>query len=83
MGRTGQGGDALVHGVLVAAAGGAEGFVAGGQGDDEQQGDDERGGGLDVPLAEDDAEVIGVPGEDHLAEGVWSDNMDRFGIMAA
>lgn len=63
---TRKGIDALVHGLFVAAGGGAEGFVAGGESDDEEEGDDQAAGRADVPLAEDDAEVLGVPGEEHL-----------------
>lgn len=61
--------DALVHGVLVTAGCGAEGFVACGECDDEEERDDEAAGGADVPLTEDDAEVLSVPGEEHLIMG--------------
>lgn len=68
--------DALVHGLLVAAGCGAEGLVAGGEGDDEEEGDDEAASRADVPLAEDDAKVVCVPGEEHL-RGTWEVSIAR------
>lgn len=53
-------------GLLVAPAHLAHDLVAGGQGSDGDEGENEREGGVDVPLAEDDAEVGGVPCEKHL-----------------
>jgi len=66
---TGHGGDALGEARLVGAGEGAQGLVAHGEEDDGEEGDDEGGGGADVPLAEDDAEVGRVPGEEHLRVG--------------
>lgn len=69
---TGCGVHAPVDSSFVAAAGGAEGLVAGGKGDDQEEGDDEGRRGADMPLAEDDAEVGGVPGEEHLERDEFS-----------
>lgn len=51
---------------LVAARDRAQKFVANADENDGDEGEDERGVGADVPLAEDDAEVRRVPGEEHL-----------------
>lgn len=51
---------------FIATDGFTEGFVAGAEGDDGEEGDEEGKVGGDVPLAEDDAEVVGVPGEEHV-----------------
>ena len=51
---------------FVAARGFAHGFVACGQRHDSNEGEDEGGEGGDAPGAEDDAEVVIIPGEDHL-----------------
>lgn len=59
----------LGEGVFVSAGEGTEGFVADGEEDDGEKGEDEGSGGSNVPLAEDDAEVGGVPGEEHLRGG--------------
>ncbi len=48
----------------------AQGLVAGADGHDGQQGEDQRRCAAHVPLAEDDAEVRGVPGEEHLSSVV-------------
>ena len=59
----------LEHGRLlgfVATGGLAHGFVAGGQGCDGEEGEEEGEGVGDAPGLEDDAEVVVVPGEDHL-----------------
>ena len=58
--------DALGQHGLVPAGGLAQGLVAGADGHDGGQRDDEAQVGRDVPLAEDDAEVFRVPGEEHL-----------------
>jgi hypothetical protein len=58
--------DALGEGGLVAARYGAEGFVAHGEEDDGDEGEDKGAGGADVPLAEDNAQVRGIPCEEHL-----------------
>lgn len=63
---TRKGLDASRHGGLVLARGGADGLVAHGQEDDGDEGGEEGRGGPHVPLAEDDAEVGRVPGEEHL-----------------
>lgn len=71
---TGYGADALIEGFFVATRKGAEGFVAYGEEDYCDEGEDEGGGRADVPLSEDDAEVLGVPGEEHLetvSAGEW------------
>ena len=44
----------------------ANGFVAGAKGDDGEEGEDEREGRSYAPGLEDDAEVLGGPGEEHL-----------------
>jgi hypothetical protein len=59
--------DLLGEAELVATRCGAEGFVSDSEEDDYDEGDEEGGGGADVPLAEDDAEVLCVPGEEHLS----------------
>lgn len=41
-------------------------FVSGGQEDDGEEGEDERERASDVPLREDDAEVLGGECEEHL-----------------
>lgn len=41
-------------------------LVASGQDDDSDEGEDERERARDTPLAEDDAEVLEGPGEEHL-----------------
>ena len=53
-------------GLLIATAHLAHELVTGGQAGDGDEGEDEGKGGVDVPLAEDDAEVGGVPCEEHL-----------------
>lgn len=58
----------LGHNGLVPPNGVAQRLVPGADGYDSNQGDDEAHGGGDVPLAEDDAEVVGRPGEEHLVE---------------
>jgi hypothetical protein len=58
--------DALRYGKLVPSAEGPYGLVARGDGDDGEEGGDEVERGADVPLAEDDAQVVRVPGEEHL-----------------
>lgn len=52
--------------LFVAPRGFADGFVAGRQRHDGEQGDDEGEGAGYAPAGEDDAEVGGVPGEEHL-----------------
>lgn len=42
-------------------------FVAGGEHDDAEQGENKTKCRVDVPSAEDDAEVSGIPCEEHLA----------------
>ncbi|KAI9640817.1 hypothetical protein NHQ30_010657 [Ciborinia camelliae] len=44
----------------------ANALVPGRDRDDRQQGNDERDRGSDVPPVEDDAEILRVPGEEHL-----------------
>lgn len=56
-------------GELVAAGGSAEGFVADAKNHDSKEGDYERKCRADMPLAEDNAEVCCVPGEEHLVNG--------------
>ena len=68
---TGHGLDALGNGGFVASGDGAQGFVADGDEDDGNEGEDEGSGRADVPLAEDDAQVVRVPVEEHLVEE-WS-----------
>lgn len=58
--------DSLRYGELVLPAKRSDGFVAGTNGDDGDEGEDEVEGGADVPLAEDDAKVLGAPCEEHL-----------------
>lgn len=43
-----------------------QGLIAGADRHDGQQGEDQRRGTAHVPLGEDDAEVLGVPSEEHL-----------------
>lgn len=52
--------------MFVSAGCGADGFVASGEGYDGEEGEEEADGGLDVPPSEDEAEVCGVPCEQHL-----------------
>ena len=54
---------------LVPPNTGAESLVADANGDDGEERDEQADGAADVPLSEDDAEVLGVPGEEHLREG--------------
>jgi hypothetical protein len=51
---------------LKAAGLGSEGLVARGQGDDGEEGEEQAWRAPDVPPSEDDAEVGGVPGKEHL-----------------
>ena len=51
---------------FVAARGFTHSFIACCQGYDDDEGEEEREGGGDAPLWEDDAEIVIVPGEDHL-----------------
>jgi len=51
---------------LVSSRGGSYHFVECSQGYDAEEGEDEAGCCLDVPPAKDDAEIRGVPGEEHL-----------------
>jgi hypothetical protein len=53
---------------LVASGHGSYGFISGCQSDDGKEGEDQPGRGADVPPAEDDTQVVGVPGEEHLGE---------------
>lgn len=53
---------------FVATRHGAQRLVAHADENHGNEGEDEGGGGADVPLAEDDAEVGGVPGEEHLMQ---------------
>lgn len=48
----------------------AQGFISGTYADNGEQGHDEAEVGCDVPLAEDDAEVVGRPSEEHLTGSV-------------
>lgn len=57
----------LDAGCLVASAGFAHEFIAGCQDDDAKQGDDEAKRRENMPLAKNDAEVGGVPSEQHLS----------------
>ena len=51
----------------------AKGLVPSSQGDDGEKGDDEGEGRVNAPLAEDDAEILSVPGEQHVhATPRWS-----------
>lgn len=43
-----------------------EKFVGHAEGDDGEEGEEEGPGATDVPPTEDDAEVLGVPGEEHV-----------------
>lgn len=58
---------------FVAAGQRANAFVSGRDGDDANEGKEEGEGGADVPPAEDDTEVGGVPGEEHLQLRLVSD----------
>lgn len=58
--------DLLCETQLVPTRGGTESFIACTEEDNGHKGDEERSGGADVPLAEDDAEVLRVPCEEHL-----------------
>lgn len=60
----------LGHGRLVPPDRIAQCLVPGADGHDGHEGDGEAHGGADVPLAEDDAQVVGGPGEEHLIERV-------------
>lgn len=51
----------------------AQRLVTGTYADNGEQGHDEAEVGCDVPLAEDDAEVVGGPSEEHLMGSVMSD----------
>lgn len=55
-----------IHQDLIAPRARAQGFVTNSDEDDGEEGEDQPGGGPDVPRLEDDAEVGGVPGEEHL-----------------
>lgn len=65
---------------LVAARGGAQGFVAHAHEDDGEQAEEQAGRGPDVPLLEDDAEVGRVPGEEHLFVG-WSPPLSNLLVL--
>lgn len=83
---TGCGADALVEGFFVSAREGTEGFVAGGEENYCDEGEDEGGGRADVPLSEDDAEVLGIPGKEHLeilSAGGWTGDMMGTCVHAA
>ena len=56
----------VVNTGLEAAGELAEELVTGGEGDDSEEGHDEGEGASDVPPAEDETEVFGGPGEEHL-----------------
>ena len=45
-----------------------EEFVGHAEEDDAEEGEEERPGAADVPPWENDAEVFGVPGEEHVLE---------------
>ena len=46
----------------------SEEFVGHAEEDDAEEGEEERPGAADVPPWEDDTEVFGVPGEEHVLE---------------
>ena len=46
----------------------SEEFVGHAEEDDAEEGQEERPGAVDVPPGENDAEVFGVPGEEHVLE---------------
>lgn len=58
--------DLLGNVLFVSAGCGADGFVGCGEGYDGKEGEEKTWGGLYVPPSEDDAEVRGVPGEQHV-----------------
>lgn len=55
--------------MFVLARESSEGLVAHGEKNDGEERRNETWCGADVPLAKDDAEVVGVPGEEHLRGG--------------
>jgi len=66
---------------LVAAGGRAQCFVERGDGYDREEGDYQASCGADVPPAEDYAEVLCVPGEEHLqfqqiSWGLWREGFE-------
>jgi hypothetical protein len=63
---TGSGIESFLAGSLVATGEFADGLVAGADEDDEEERQHEGEGAGDLPAAEDDAEVFGGPGEEHL-----------------
>jgi hypothetical protein len=63
---TGYAVDSLLNGSLVSSASRAESFVSDADEDDRQEGKNEAGSGADMPLAKHNAEVIRVPGKEHL-----------------
>jgi hypothetical protein len=60
---TGCGSDAIIEGFFVASREGTESFVADGEENYSDEREEERGCRANVPLAEDDAEIGGVPSE--------------------
>lgn len=65
--HTGQFAGRLGAVYFIASANFPHEFVAGGKNDDAEQGEDKTQCRVDVPSAEDDAEVGGIPREEHLA----------------
>lgn len=66
LGLSGGGADAVIERLLIATGDGAKGFVADGEDDDGDEREEERSCRADVPLTEDNAKVVGIPGEEHV-----------------
>jgi hypothetical protein len=57
----------LLHGpALIISAGSAEGFVSGRDSDNGKEGENQAGRAANVPPPEYDAQILGVPREEHL-----------------
>jgi len=68
-GRTGQFVDILSAAGFVSPAGVADELVAGGEEDDAEEGEEEGERAGYAPGGEDDAEIVGREGEEHLVGG--------------
>lgn len=63
---TGDGANAVIERLLIATGDRSKGFVADGEDDDGDEREEERSCRADVPLTENNAKVVGIPGEEHL-----------------
>jgi hypothetical protein len=69
---TGCGSNTIIEGFFVLSREGTESFVADGEENHSDEREEEGGCRANVPLAEDDAEIGGVPSEQHLPRSAFA-----------